>query len=341
MARDAIFPTIFPPFTDLLKRQGTVADDFRFVARNFLLDENVLETRARTYGGYGAVDGFADRADWVDAHEGYLGEEVFSERPANGPPRTLDPANRRRCPETFRHDDNFVVYGGVNKDLDLLRVLSARSLASRAGRPEQEIVEAGREMIRARAAKREPDARQKQVFDGALGKWNKACDLRPCFATFYATHEDLLKARPDDDMAGWADELRDRLGLAHLDPRARGEISILVFRYAVRDVPKRKLSRLKPLAVPSVLDGRMSPAFCPAPNGVGYGHTIHLAGSALRPWREVVHPYLDFRAEHLFRVGMVKKPVPQDLLPARKAHLLALREMAGRDDYAAATDPEV
>lgn len=168
MSREGLFYTIFPLFADSLERQRTAADNFRWVARNFLLDENVLEPRALTYGGYGAADGFADRSDWVDAHKEYLGEEVLSERPTNGPPRTLDPANRRRCPETFRHDDNFIGYG-----------------------------------------------------------------------------------------------------------------------------------------------------------------------SAPRPCREIL------QAGHLYRVGVVKKPVPTDLLPARKTHLPALRDMAGRDDYAATTDPEV
>lgn len=340
MGREGLFRTIFPPFATFLDRQGTAAGEIRFVARNFLLDENVLEPSAQTYGGHGARDGFADRAEWVDPHKDYLNEEVFLERPVNGPPRTLDPASRQRCPETFRHDDNLVAYGRASKDLDLLRVLSARSLASRSGRPWQEIVDAGHELVRARAAKRPADARRQQAFDAALGKWNKACDLRPCFAGFYADPEDLFAASPEDDAAGWADELRDRLGLGHLDPGARGEIAILVFRYAVREVPKRKRTRLKPLAVPSVLDGEMSPAFCPAPNGVGYGHTVHLGGSP-RPCREVVHPYMDFEARHLFRVGVVKKPVPKDLFPARETHLLALRAMAGRDDYAATTDPEV
>ncbi len=340
MGQEGLFRTIHPPFADFLERQRTAADSFRFVARNFLLDENVLEPRAETYGGYGAADGFAGRVEWVDAHQEYLDEEVFTERPVNGPPKTLDPARKERCPETFRHDDNLVLYGSANKDLDLLRVLSAVSLASRTGRPVKEIVEAGHELVRARAAKRLPEARQEQAFDGALGKWNKRCDLRPCFATFYADHEDLFQARPEDDAAGWADELRDRLGLGHLDPRTRGEMPILVFRYAVREVPKRKRSRLKPLAVPSVLDGEMNPTFCPAPDGLGYGHTVHLAGSASQPCREVVHPYMDFQAGHLFRVGLVKRPVPKDLSPARKAHLLALRGMAGRDDYAATTDPK-
>jgi len=337
MGQEGLFRTIHPPFTDFLERQSTAADGFRFVARNFLLDENVLEPRARTYGGHGAAAGFPDQSDWIDAHEEYLNEEVFSERPANGPPKTLDPASKKRCPETFRHDDNFVLYGSAYKDLDLLRVLSGVSLASRTGRPLQEIVDAGHELARARAEKRLPALRHEQAFDAALGKWNKACDLRPCFATYSADPEKLFEAHPDD----WADEIRDRLGLGHLDPRTRGEIPILVFRYAVGEVPKRKTTRLKPLVVPSVLDGRMNPAFCPAPNGLGYGHTVHLAGSAGHPCREVVHPYMDFQAKHLFRVGVVKKASPKDLFPARKAHLLTLRGMAGRDDYAASTDPEV
>lgn len=341
MSGRAAFRTLFPPFERFLDRQGALADDGRFVARNFLLDENVLGSRARSYGDYGARDGFASRTEWVDAHQDYLTQEVFAERPTNGPPGTLDPASLSRCPETFRRADNFVVYGKASKGLDLLRVLSARSLANRTGRPLQQILEAAGELVRARDARESPDKRQEASFKGVLGKWNKACDMRPSFATFYADHEDLFEVRSAGDVSGWPEELRDRLGLSDLDPGARGELPILVFRYAVSEVPKRKQTRLKPLAVPSILDGSMCPAFCPAPTGVGYGHTLHLAGAGPKPCREVVHPYLDLRPRHLFRVGLVRRPVPGDLLQARRAHILMLRTMSGRDDYATGTDPEV
>ena len=42
--------------------------------------------------------------------------------------------------------------------------------------------------------------------------------------------------------------------------------------------------------------------------------------------------------KHLFRVGTVTKPVPDYLGPARRDHLLWLRLLSGREDYAAATD---
>ena len=45
--------------------------------------------------------------------------------------------------------------------------------------------------------------------------------------------------------------------------------------------------------------------------------------------------------KHLFRVGQVTAPVPGYLGPARKEHILWLRLLSDRDDYAAATDNDL
>ncbi|MCG8457338.1 MAG: hypothetical protein MI919_13765 [Holophagales bacterium] len=342
MGPDATFRTHFPTFASFLEKEGAgdghVPDNSRFPARNFLLDENVPVSRSHGYEEYGVARGFTTRGEWAGAHWRYLRNAVYLDRPMNGAPGTLDPKNRKRCPETFRLDDNLTSYGKAHSDLHLLRVIDAKRLCDRAGRPLSAVVDGALDVARARAEETEPDPAKALLFESALGQWNRQCDLRPCFATFYAEHEDLFENSAE--LEGWANELRNRLGLAHIDPGARGERVIFVFRYSVDEVPKRKGFRGKPLAVPSVLDIDLSEAFCPAPKDVGHGHTVHLAGTAPRPCREVLHPYMDFEAKHLFQVGRVTAAVPADLEPARRAHLEALRSLAGRPDYGTHTEGE-
>ena len=118
---------------------------------------------------------------------------------------------------------------------------------------------------------------------------------------------------------------------------------MLVFRYQVDAVPGLKSDRtVRLLLPPTVLDGRHSPAFCPAPRAALTGHTLDLSGGRDRPCREVLHPTTRFRARHLFRVGTVTRPVNHGLLrEARGLHLVCVREQSGRRDYAVRTDGDL
>jgi hypothetical protein len=80
----------------------------------------------------------------------------------------------------------------------------------------------------------------------------------------------------------------------------------------------------------------------PAPRGGLTGHTLDLSGNSETPRREVLHPTLAFRAEHLWRAGAISAPfVASSLDTLRGLHLLWLREQTGRDDYAADTDGDL
>ena len=333
------FRAHFPTFVDFLEQEARDdKSDVRFQARNFLLDENVQEERVRTYGKQSKA-GFTDPGAWAKGHRRYLGNSVFLRRPTNGPPTTINPQSPH-CPETFRAEDNLITYGGAHSGLELLRVMSIISLAGRTQVGIGKLQSAGREIVRAKVENRAPAANLEAFFENVLEDWNSGCDLRPCFATFYADHEDILKERPEDDATGWENEIRDRLGLAHMQPGAAyPEIPILVFRYGIGEVPKMKGPALKPLALPTILDLELSPAFCPAPPNQDAGHTVHLAGSGPL-CREIVHPCLEFQSKHLYRVGTIKAPIASDLATARWQHLRTLRNLFQQPDYAALTDPE-
>jgi hypothetical protein len=157
--------------------------------------------------------------------------------------------------------------------------------------------------------------------------------------------EGLFGATPQDDPPGWADDLRDSLGLFHYDPGGRnGALDILVFRFPVAAVPKLKgLGRdRKPLVPPTVLDNRPSSAFFPAPRASLTGHVIDLSGRSQSLRREVLHPSVAFEAKHLFRIGTVVRPVDPATLPvARGLHISMVRQASGRSDYAAGTDGDL
>ncbi len=344
-----LFQTRYPAFARFLREMASSDPERglpRIEARNFLLDPGVSDERCQSYGEAGAKNGFDGSGGWLSLHGDYLAKQIYLRRPRGAAaPKRLDPERAESCPETFRYDDNFTEFGAVDKSLHLLRVLDLgamlkvlRQLVGTAV-PEKRIVEAAAEVSGHWPEVDQADAEARRLLEGVLGTWNGVSDLRPAYASFYAEHESLLG---DASEGAWADRLRDRLGLAHLDPAQRGPIHILVFRYPVTRVPTRlRLRGRRPLATPTVLDSRWSTAFCPAPSNHHCGRVVDLAAELNEPASEVVHPHFDLEVKDLFRVGRVTKGVPEDLWEARQAHLLWLREQTGHPDFAADTDPEL
>lgn len=327
------------------RRDGELADfvsdvgqdsgigDRRFVGRNFLLDEGVLDLRADSYESEGGAARHADVHAWEHRHNEYLRQRVFLDQPVSGPPGTLNPARPAGCPETFRFPEG-LTFATARTDLDLLRVVNARRVAKFARRDESELLAWAHEVL----ANKDRTAAAWLELSSALGFWSSRRQLRPVYATFWEDHRDLF----ENDRPDWADVLRDRLGLLHYSPGAGRELSILVFRYPIREVPKHVQVRLgRPLAAPTVLDAELSEAFCPAPRGEVCGRVLDLSAPFEEPSREVVHPFLPYRVEHLFQVGTVRRAVPPSLVEARKAHLLAIQVLCSRPDYAAGTDGDL
>jgi hypothetical protein len=180
----------------------------------------------------------------------------------------------------------------------------------------------------------------KEHLEDLLLSFAKRAEIRPSFAAFYEDVANVFESGNE-----WADELRDCLGLAHLDPAARGrEITIVVFRYPVSAVAKMRGldNTMRPLARPTVLDGRFSSAFCPAPRFAVCGYVIDLSGKTGVVRREIVHPTIAYRAGHLWRLGTVRRRVEWDsLATARGLHLIGVRELTQRLDYGIDTDRDL
>lgn len=295
----------------------------RFIARNFLLDEAVGNDRVASYHSHPYLT-FGSFDEWNSHHNSYVDVAVYRPRPALGVPREVDSDNDV-WPETFRTDSGFRDFGLVDEALLLIRAEDATRIARQTGERTEQIVEWS-----AAAAQKDITPEDTRDFSAALDIWQESLDLRPMYASFWEDLKDLF-ASSQSGAGGrghrWPDELRDRLGLYHYDPGAAGRpIPMIVFRYPVRIVPRRRGEvSLRAIVRPVVLDGRFAEAFCPAPGGSLDGCAVDLGARLEQPWREVVHATVRFQPEHVFRVGEVEAMVPDDLTEARRAHFIWLR----------------
>ena len=163
--------------------------------------------------------------------------------------------------------------------------------------------------------------------------WNLRRDARPAFAAF---HDEIQEEAEDDD---WPHALRDRLGLGHYSPGEHTPVAVALMRYSLADVLSVQNSRGLPVAcaLPTVLDGGMHEFFFPVPREHPYGATVHLQPDrADTLTTEIVHCRIDYRREHLLRLGEITRPCRvhgQVLRDARDLHLRALREECDRADF--------
>jgi len=310
-----------------------------FVARNFLLDEGVTAERYESYDHYGAVAEHRTYADWSGAHESYLTQRICRPGSGNGPPARLDPNDIDVCPETFREIDPASPFHRTDVHLDLLRVEQIDFIAARSGETPERIKQLAQAIVNGDA---DPASDDYQALGDILESWSLNIDLRPVFAGYWQDLQDLFEP---DEAPDWTDQLRDRLGLFHLNPisRTRPSIDVLVFRYPVSVIPRfrgyRAANDSRPLVPPTVLDGRHSVAFCPAPRGELTGYTIDLRRDSPPLRQEVLHPSVGFSPTHVWRVGTISRTIDEDKLSeARGWHLYVVRDHTGREDYAAETD---
>ncbi len=325
-------------------RPGRLDPD-SFVARNFLLDEGIPPRRAASYRDVCSRSRQAAKEEWKGLHEIYLAERVHRESPGDSVPTTLDPGDEDACPETFRFIDPASPFLTSDSKLHLVRVETLSFIARGSHQPSLQTRRAEvRQLAEAVISRRNSGERRR--LEDLLKNWAQQIELRPVYAGYLDDLLDLFGDTPAQDAPGWPDTLRDRLGLMHLDPASRRRpIEILVFRYPVAAVPKLKRSRngvRRPLVPPTVLDGSHSAAFLPAPRGSLTGHAVDLAAEVADPFREVLHPSIAFRARHLWRVGTIEQPVDLENLPAaRGLHILRMRKICQRPDYAESTDQDL
>ncbi len=163
--------------------------------------------------------------------------------------------------------------------------------------------------------------------------WNQRRDARPAFAAFY---DEVTEKADDKD---WPHALRDRLGLGHYGHSRGAPLPVALMRYSLGEVllvqEQRKLAVA--CAVPTVLDGGLHEFFFPVPREHRYGATVHLVPDrADTLTAEIVHCRIDYKREHLWRLGWITRShqMPMDQLPeARDLHLLAMQMECDRSDF--------
>jgi hypothetical protein len=311
----------------------------RFIPRNFLIDERIAAERAANYAARLPAGGPTSFDEWNAAHNRYLEERIFVKPPATHDHHSVPTDDPAVSADTFRSPPALADFQGTDLDTHFIRMIAVADIAWLSGQKEDYVYTLGEQVIRdpkpGNPAYGDLAMILEEVFLGVK------CDHRPVFAAFY---EDFLDELRDPTDASWPNRLRDRLGLYHLNqwfgPLPR---RVFLFRYAVREIPRRRGDAdRRPIALPAVLDHRLAEAFCPAPRELSRGQLVNLRENAAeQPVREVLHLFMPFEPAHLFRVGMVTTRVPDYLGPARREHLLWLRLLSEREDYAALTDGDI
>ena len=312
----------------------------RFIARNFLLEEHLDDSRVRSYSAYLPAGGSVDFAFWDTAHNSYLTDHIFLPPPSGHDYRFIAPDNHRICPETFRGGMALIPFHGTHLNTDFIRVIPVAALAHLSREREDYIYSLGEQFLANQSRSNPAYAELSRILDNAFN--GPLCDHRPVFAAFYDEFLDDLRDPRD---TSWPNRLRDRLGLYHINQWQAGGLprKVFLFKYKVRELPRhpRDPSR-RPIAIPVVLDHRLSEAFCPAPKGLDSGRVLNLEANAIaESAREVVHLFLPLQVDHLFRVGLVTTPVPDDLSFARRDHLIWMRLRSERESYASDTDADL
>ncbi|MGN6663485.1 MAG: hypothetical protein ACTHK6_04670 [Solirubrobacterales bacterium] len=297
-------------------------DDDRFVARNFRLDENMPEGRTKSYCE--AVFPAADFRGWQRKHAVFVKDRLVRIGTATGPPAVLDRSDPERCPETFGEEMIPISAVPIALDLSLVRVVGVHSIAQSLGLDETRVLDGLHDPV---------------LRDGIIESWVAKLAMEPVFATLWQDVRDLVP-QGEDPPAEWADDLRDRLGLSFYDPDRWGPINVMVLRYPVSSLPFAEDSTGRPLAVPTELDGRFFPPFCPVPLGMGVGRVVSLGEEVMALGPELLHPTIRWRGAHVAALGVIKRPVPA-LAPARGRHLKLVREVYGRADYGLITDGDL
>lgn len=338
------FETMAPAFEAFLERAktdralapgiGGVLHNTRFIADNFLIEERLDPSRVTSYANGLPTTGPSDFAKWNQVHNEYLKYHVFRRPPALHDYRVVARDNPVVCPETFRAPLALRTFQGTDLDTAFIRLVSVADLAWLAKESDDYIFSLGEQVMAEPRTDNPAREELSLVLENAFT--GPECQHRPVFAAFY---EDFLEELRDPANTGWANRLRDRMGLYHINQWLPGGLPrrVFLFKYAVRNIPRhagREEAERRPIAIPVVMDHRLFEAFCPAPRELERGCTLNLETDAREePAREVLHLFMPLQVKHLFRVGQVTTPVPDDLASLREDHLIWLQLLANRDRY--------
>jgi hypothetical protein len=346
----SVFASDLPEFDAFLSKakddktlamaSGRGLPNTRFIPRNFLNEERLDSARIRSYSDALTTSGPMSFSEWSTRHNRYLLKNIFCSPGAGHDFRFVSRDDPKVCPETFRARLATTSLNKTDFDTFLIRIVPVADIEFLSGERGKDIFSLGEKWAADPTAGNPAAAELSRIFANAY--ISRHCKHRPAFAAFY---EDFLDELRDPANTDWPNRLRDRLGLYHLNQWLAGglPLPVFLFRYRVKEIPRHPgEADRRPIAIPVVIDSKLFEAFCPAPLELDRGRMLNLEhGADKEPARELLHLFMRMQVEHLFRVGYVTKPVPEDLSSARRDHLLWLELLSGRDGYGSATDADL
>lgn len=293
----------FESFYQLIKAASQNSNiETRCIAENFILEERLTEEREENYDTY--LESPMDVNSWKRSHKNYVEQKIYV---------------YSESPETFSDVNNANMLPSVDTDQYFVRLENIGVFEFFREKPLDEMMGFFKAFIK---DPKKPG--NKDVVKDFLYKWNEIKDLRPLFAGFWGEVRDIFtdasgnRVENDD----WPNQLRDRFGLGHMDPVDNEPIPVLMFRYRVQDVIHFHPDKTKHVAIPTVLDGKFSPYFCPTPKkGWNSGQTMDLTEGDEDVYCEILHRFIEYKPEFLYDAGWITKSPGKTLEKARKIHL--------------------
>jgi len=298
-------------FSRLLERAAKSDEtEKRCIAENFILEERLPELREDSYEGF--IKDPASEHHWFDGHRNYIEENIYIEGSDNPGPESF--------PETFAaiNSANFL---DLQQEQQVIRLENGSALARFLGLTENHIMDNLSDYLKDRT-----DRHNQYIINQLFSTWNRKRDSRPIFAGFWGEVKDLFIDGEGNELNenNWPNRLRDRLGMGHIDPVNGAPVPVLLFRYRLNEVPALESAFRKNAAVPTILDGAVTPYFCPTPANSDYqGQTLDLTPGEMKNVMncEILHPYIEYRPEHLYRIGWISDRPGKSLEAARALHI--------------------
>lgn len=304
----------FESFYRLIKETSRHPDiRKRCIAENFILEERLTEEREDNYGKH--FEKPVNEETWDDGHEDYVYKRIYS---SSGIPETFEDINKPNLLPAFDSDQYLVRL----EDIGRLNRLYAKTAV--------EIMKHFSDFLK------DPETLESaNIIKSFFSAWNKKRDYRPIFAGFWGDVKDIFTDAAGNRVENedWADRLRNRFGLGHMDPKDGEPIPVLMFRYRVRDVIECHTDEPNLFAVPTVLDGRFSYYFCPTPGkGWNHGQVLDLSTGDENNYSlycEILHRFIEYKPEFLYKAGWITRSPGKTLENARRIHLEYLKDEFG------------
>jgi len=224
-------------------------------------------------------------------------------------------------PETFTPLNAVAGLGPLSTEQKVVRLETLQEALDKTGVP----------FANLEAALAARDAMSRALLDSFISQWNERPDIPRNPLSFAAFKDQLLDEITSEN---WPDRLRDRLGLAHLDP-AGGPIPVALMEYEVEDVINGTVGSPR-FCAPTALDGTPYCQFVPTPRELPFGSPM-----ALYPVQsdedlvaEILHPRLTYLRGHMVKLGLItSRTASVDFVRLRNNHIWALRLATLREDF--------